>query len=216
MFDPQDPHAGLPALTEGPAPKDAAGAVVLVHGRGASAEDIYSLFTTLDVDGLAVVAPRAADDSWYPYSFLSPMDRNEPKLGSALRTLGRVVAGLEAQGVPMSRIALLGFSQGACLALEFAARHARRYGAVIGLSGGLIGPPATPRDYQGSLAGTPVFLGCSDIDAHIPAGRVRESAEVLARLGASVDARLYPGMGHTVNVEEVHAARALMLALAAR
>ena len=216
MFDPQDPHAGLPALTEGPAPKDAAGAVVLVHGRGASAEDIYSLFTALDVDGLAVVAPRAADDSWYPYSFLSPMDRNEPKLGSALRTLGRVVAGLEAQGVPASRIALLGFSQGACLSLEFAARHPRRYGAVIGLSGGLIGPPGTPRDYPGSMAGTPVFLGCSDIDAHIPEGRVRESAEVLARLGASVDARIYPGMGHTVNVEEVQAARALVLPLTAR
>ena len=216
MFDPQDPHAGLPALTDGPAPKDAAGAIVLVHGRGASPEDIYTVFEALEVPGLAVVAPRAADDTWYPYSFLSPMARNEPKLGSALRALGRVVEDLAAQGVPAARIALLGFSQGACLSLEFAARHPRRYGAVIALSGGLIGPPGTPRDYPGSLAGTPVFLGCSDVDAHIPVDRVRESAEVMARLGASVDARIYPGMGHTVNADELTAARGLVRGLETR
>jgi predicted esterase len=216
MFDPQDPHAGQPALTDGPAPKDAAGAIVLVHGRGASPEDIYTVFEALEVPGLAVVAPRAADATWYPYSFLSPTARNEPKLGSALRTLGRTVADLEAQGLPAARIALLGFSQGACLSLEFVARHPRRFGAVVALSGGLIGPPGTPRDYPGSLEGTPVFLGCSDVDAHIPVERVRESAEVLARLGAAVDARIYPGMGHTVNGDELKAARALVLALAAR
>jgi predicted esterase len=215
MFDPQDPHAGQPALTDGPAPKDAAGAIVLVHGRGASPEDIYTVFQALEVPDLAVVAPRAADNTWYPYSFLSPIARNEPKLGSALGTIRRLVRDLEAQGVPAERIALLGFSQGACLALEFTARHARRYGGVIALSGGLIGPPGTPRDYAGSLAGTPVFLGCSDVDAHIPVERVQESAEVLAQMAAAVDARIYPGMGHTVNGDELKAARALLQAMVA-
>src|SRR5207247_3256523 len=115
------------------------------------------------------------------------------------------------QGVTPGRIGVLGFSQGACLTLEFAARHARRYAAIAGLSGGLIGPPGTPRDYAGSLDGTPVFLGCSDVDAHIPLERVHESSEVFRRLGASVDERVYPGMGHLVNLDEIEAITALLI-----
>jgi predicted esterase len=111
--------------------------------------------------------------------------------------------------MPAERVGILGFSQGACLTLEFAARHPRRYKAIVGLSGGLIGPPGTPRDYAGSMEDTPVFLGCSDVDAHIPVERVRESAEVFRRLGAQVDERIYPGMGHTVNEDELAAVRAL-------
>jgi predicted esterase len=129
--------------------------------------------------------------------------------------VARAIAEAEEAGIPAERIVLLGFSQGACLATEFAARHARRYGGVAALSGGLIGPDGTPRDYPGSLDGTPVFLGCSDVDGHIPATRVRESAEVLRALGGAVDMRLYPGMGHTINEDEIAAVRAIMDAVAA-
>jgi predicted esterase len=138
------------------------------------------------------------------------MERNEPWLSSALEQLGALVAHVEAAGVPAERIVLLGFSQGACLATEFAARNARRYGGVVAFSGGLIGPPGTPRDYSGSFAGTPVFLGCSDRDPHIPRERVDESAAVLERLGAAVTERIYPAMGHTVNEDEIEAARGIL------
>jgi predicted esterase len=159
---------------------------------------------------LAFLAPQAAGHTWYPLSFLSPLERNEPWLTSALGTLERLVSTLESQGIPSQRIGLLGFSQGACLSLEFAARHPRHYAAVIAFSGGLIGPPGTPRTYTGSLAGTPVFLGCSDVDPHIPVDRVRESAAVLKEMHASVDTRIYPGMGHTINQDELTVARALL------
>jgi predicted esterase len=128
--------------------------------------------------------------------------------------LGGIVDQLQAQGLPAERIGLLGFSQGACLATEFAARNVRRYGCVLALSGGLIGPPGTPRDYGGSLAGTPVFLGCSDIDPHIPLERVQESAAVLSGMGAEVDERIYPGMGHVVNDDEIAAVRELVRGMA--
>jgi predicted esterase len=161
------------------------------------------------------VAPQAAGYSWYPYSFLAPMQQNEPWLSSALARIGEVVAQLEAEGVPEERIVLLGFSQGACLSLEYAARNPRRYGAVIGLSGGLIGPPGTPRNYPGSLAGTPVFLGCSDRDPHIPRERVDETAEVLRTMGGEVTERIYPAMGHTVNQDEVDFVRQFLEHVAA-
>jgi predicted esterase len=189
--------------------------MIMVHGRGASADDMLSLAAALDVPDLACLAPQASGRSWYPLSFLAPIPDNEPGITSGLGVLADLVAALGGQGVPPDRIALLGFSQGACLSLEFAARHAQRYAAVAGLSGGLIGPPGTPRDYRGSLAGTPVFLGCSDIDAHIPLARVHESAEVFRRMGASVDERIYPGMGHTVTEDEMAAVRAQLL-IAAR
>ena len=151
-----------------------------------------------------------ADARNCPVSFLSPMQDNEPGLTSALGVLARLVERLTAQQIPPERIALLGFSQGACLSLEFAARHPQRYKAVVGLSGGLIGPPGTPRDYPGSFDGAPVFLGCSDVDAHIPLARVQESADVFRRMGAAVDERIYPGMGHTVNEDEIAAIQSLL------
>ncbi len=181
-----------------------------MHGRGASAEDILGLAREFHSTDIMYLAPQAAGNTWYPYSFLSPIERNEPFLSSALHVLETLVNTLGQQGFGAERIGFLGFSQGACLSLEFAARHAGRYAGVVGLSGGLIGPPGTPRDYEGSFDGTPVFLGCSDVDAHIPVERVNESAEVFRRMGAEVDERIYRQMGHTVNGDEIDAVRALL------
>lgn len=178
-------------------------AVVLVHGRGATADGMLGITDAFGVADVAYVAPQAAGMTWYPKSFLSPLMDNEPYLTHALATIDGVVTDIVAQGVPRERVVLLGFSQGACLALEYAARNARRWGGVVALSGGLIGPDGTPRDYAGSLAGTPVFLGCSDVDAHIPLDRVHASAEIMTRLGADVTKRIYPGMGHTIVDDEV-------------
>jgi len=206
----EDPHRGARVFAHGPKPVDARLAIVLLHGRGGSAEDILGLGRELRVDDVAWLAPAAAGQTWYPYSFLTPIERNEPYLSSALSLLGGIVQQLAADGVPRERVGLLGFSQGACLSLEFAARHAGRYAALVGLSGGLIGPPGTPRDYQGSFGGTPVFLGCSDVDSHIPLERVHETSDLFRRMGASVDERIYPRMGHTVNEDEIEAVRAIL------
>src|SRR2546425_9353487 len=187
--------------------------MVMVHGRGASAESILDLAVELHQPGFAYLAPQAAGDTWYPYSFLVPLARNEPGLSSGLAAIANVLAQVAQAGIPLERTMLLGFSQGACLALEFVARNARRYGGVAGLSGGLIGPDGTPRDYPGSLAGTPVFLGCSDVDPHVPKERVQQSAEVLQRLGGNVTARLYPSMGHTVNRDELRFVQTMMAVL---
>lgn len=178
-------------------------AVVMIHGRGASADGMLGLASEFVVPGIAYVAPQAPGSTWYPYSFLAPLSQNEPALSLALATVDGIVADVVAQGVPHERIVLLGFSQGACLALEYAARHARRWGGVVALSGGLIGPDGTPRDYAGRLDGTPVFLGCSDVDSHIPLDRVHESADVLAKIGGIVTTRIYPGIGHTIVADEV-------------
>ncbi len=204
------PHQGLPLAAAGKPLAEARGAVILIHGRGASAESILELAAYLPQPDLAWLAPQAADSTWYPYSFLAPLEKNEPYLSSALARVAEVVALAEAAGLPPERIFLGGFSQGACLASEFVARNARRYGGLIAFSGGLIGPDGTPRDYAGSLSGMPVFIGCSDVDPHIPVGRVRETAAVLARLGATVDSRIYPRMGHTINQDEMDAAAALL------
>lgn len=178
-------------------------AMILVHGRGANAEGMLGLADAFDTSDVAYVAPQARSGSWYPYSFMAPISQNEPYLSEALKTLSDVVGDFERQGVPSERIVLLGFSQGGCLALEFAARNARRFGGIVGLSGGLIGPEGTPRNYAGSLAGTPVFLGCSDVDFHIPLVRVHESTEVLTALDGNVTEIIYPGMGHTIVQDEV-------------
>ena len=208
------PHAGQPVVTAGRPLAEAAGAVVLVHGRGATAESILTLAPEIGRPDLAYLAPQAAGLTWYPYSFLAPFEMNEPGLSSGLSVLAGLVERIEAAGVPAERTLLLGFSQGACLTLEHAARNARRYGGVAGLSGGLIGPPGTPRDYPGSLADTPVFLGCSDRDPHIPEERVHETARVLGALGAEVTERIYPGLGHTVNEDELEHVRAMVAAMA--
>ena len=209
----RDPHRNAVVLTAGVPLEAADAAMILVHGRGASADDILTLAPEIDRPGFAYLAPQAAGNTWYPYSFLVPIAQNEPYLSSALAHLGAVLAHVEAAGLPPERVMLLGFSQGACLALEYACRHARRYGGLVGLSGGLIGPDGTPRNYPGSLDGTPVFLGCSDVDFHIPKERVTETADVLRRLGANVAMRLYTGMGHTINEDELEAVRQLMAAL---
>jgi predicted esterase len=182
----------------------------MIHGRGATAESILTLVPAIDTPGFAYFAPQAAGNTWYPNSFLSPIPTNEPGISSGLEAIEDLVATINAASIPPERTMLLGFSQGACLSLEYAARHARRYGGIAGLSGGLIGPDGTPRDYAGSFAHTPVFLGCSDVDSHIPAQRVRETAVVFERMDAVVTMKLYPGMGHTVNDDEINAVRELM------
>jgi len=185
-------------------------AMILVHGRGASAESMLSLADVFAQPDFAYLAPQATRGTWYPYSFLAPLEDNEPWLSSALQTIADALGSLEQDGFAAERVAILGFSQGGCLALEYVARHARRYGAVEGLSAGLIGPEGTPRDYAGSLAGTPMFLGCSDTDAHIPLARVRESSRVLGALGAQLRETIYPGMGHTISDDEIARVRGLM------
>jgi predicted esterase len=194
----------------GPALANADAAAILVHGRGGTAEDILQLGRAIGTEGVAWLAPQAAGGAWYPLSFLAPVDSNEPWLSSALAVLDRLIRRCGEAGLRPERVALLGFSQGACLAAEYAARHARRYGGLVLFSGGLIGPPETPREYGGSLAGTPAFLGCSDVDPHVPVERVHETAAVLERLGAEVDERIYPGLGHTVDPDEIENARRLL------
>jgi len=207
------PHQGQPLLAAGEPLDRARAAMVIVHGRGASAESILDLAIELNQSGWAYLAPQAAGNTWYPHSFLAPLASNEPGLSSGLAALTNVLAHVAQAGIPQERTMLLGFSQGACLALEFVARNARSYGGVAGLSGGLIGPDGTPRDYPGSLAGTPVFLCCSDVDFHVPKERVQLTAEVLQRLGGKVTMRLYPGMGHTVNQDEIDFVRGMMATL---
>ena len=206
-----EPHAGQPVLRSGPSPKDAQLVAILLHGRGASADDILGLAHQFSATDIAYVAPQVAGSTWYPYSFLAPIAQNEPWLGSALRVVAGLVEDCAQQGIPSERLVVLGFSQGACLTLEFAARHACRYAAVVAFTGGLIGPPGTPREYAGDFADTPVFIGSSDVDPHVPLERVQESTAVFQRMGASVDERIYPRMGHTINADELRAAAALLV-----
>lgn len=198
-----DPHARVAVFREGPPLEEATAAAILLHGRGGSARDILGLARALDEPRLACLAPQAADRAWYPQSFLAPVERNEPWLSSALDLVRRLLDTLAEAEITAERTLLLGFSQGACLALEFAARNAARYGGVAGLAGGLIGAPGTARDYPGSLEGTPVFLGCGDRDPFVPVERIEETAVVLTGLDAGMTKRLYPGMGHVVNEDEL-------------
>jgi phospholipase/carboxylesterase len=183
---------------------------VLLHGRGATADSMLALAEVLAQPDFAYIAPQAPGGSWYPYSFMDPIEQNEPHLSRSLATVRNLLGTLSAQGFGAHRVVLLGFSQGGCLALEYAARNARRYGGVIGLSAGLIGPQGAPRDHIGSLDGTRVFVGCSDIDAHIPLSRVQETSRTLRRLGGDVVERIYPGMGHIINDDEVHHVRGIL------
>lgn len=211
----QNPHGGQTVRMAGAPLDQAKAAMLMVHGRGATAEDVLTLAHELHQPEFAYLAPQAAGNTWYPNRFLVPLEQNEPWLSSALAFVGDVFAQIVNAGIPSERIFLLGFSQGACLTLEFAARNARLYGGIVGLSGALIGPDDTPRDYKGSLEGTPIFLGCSDVDFHVPKERVDQTAEIMHRLGGNVTKRLYPNMGHSVNQDEVDFVRGMMQSLIA-
>ena len=205
------PHAGRPIAAAGTPLAEAEGALILVHGRGGSADEMLGLVELLAPPRTVCLAPQAAGHTWYPHRFVEPVEVNEPHLGSALSVLGELLDRVAEAGIPPERTGLLGFSQGACLALEFARRRAQRLGAVIGLSGGLIGdrvapPPAGARPFEGM----PVLLGCSERDPHIPIGRVRETDEVMRALGAEVVTRVYPGSGHGINEDEVDLARRIL------
>jgi len=199
----QSPHQDQQLLYAGADLKDAKAAMVMVHGRGASGHDILTLAPDLKQPDFAYVAPQAYGNSWYPYSFLAPMSQNEPELSSGLQAIADVLEQLKEAGLPAERVMLLGFSQGGCLTLEFAARNAQRFGGLVGLSAGLIGPEGTPRDYPGTMGGTPLFLGCDDQDFHIPQERVHETTAVFEKLGGDVTERLYSNLGHAINQDEV-------------
>jgi phospholipase/carboxylesterase len=205
-----DPHGNQPILQRGRALDSAKGAVILVHGRGASAADILSLVDDLDFPELAYLAPDAAGHTWYPYSFMAPIEQNQPWLNSALSLLAEAVERATAAGTPRHKVAFVGFSQGACLATEFVARNAARYGGLVAFTGGLIGPPGMKFNYSGELSGTPCFLGAGDPDPHVPWARVEESASVLSALGGVVTLRRYPGLPHTISQDEVEQAKDIL------
>ena len=210
------PHAGQPVLRAGADPRAAQAAMIMIHGRNAAPANILDLVPVLARPEFLYVAPAASGGTWYPFSFMAPRQQNEPGISSGLFVIDSLVNDLMAQGFAPEKIMLLGFSQGACLTSEFAIRHPRRYGGVMVLSGGLIGPPGTTwDDVTTSLDGTPVFLGCSDVDSHIPAERVLESEVVFRRIGASVTRKLYPGMGHTVIGDEIEQVQRVMDAVLA-
>ena len=207
------PHQGQQVFTAGRPLAEAQAAMILLHGRGATAVSILELAKELYHPAFTYLAPQATGNTWYPYSFLAPMAQNEPGLSSGLQAIADLVNQVEEAGIPTERIVLAGFSQGACLASEFMARNARRFGGLLAFSGGLIGPPGTSRGYAGSLAGTPVFLGCSDVDFHIPLERVEETAVTLANLGANVNKQIYPNMGHTIVQAEIDQANRIVQAI---
>jgi predicted esterase len=210
-----DPHGEEP-LVEAGEPLGTAPVLIMVHGRGAAPPNILELVPRLGRSGWTYLAPTAAGRTWYPYSFMADRAQNEPGLSSALDVLERLVDRVMRAGIPPSRMALLGFSQGACLTAEFALRHPRRYGAVFIFSGGVIGAPGTIQPTPGSFKGTPIFLGCSDVDAHVPRSRVEESAALFTAMGAATTCRIYPGMGHLVSDDEIAFARDAMQAIEGR
>ncbi|SEM19097.1 phospholipase/carboxylesterase [bacterium A37T11] len=200
----------LPTLKAGKLLKEAEKAIILLHGRGASAEDILSLNTYLHLGDMAILAPQASRNSWYPYSFMAPMDQNQPALDSALHIVESAVSEVLAAGIPLSRLYFAGFSQGACLTLEYVARHATLYGGVLALTGGLIGEQLQMSNYQGDFAGTPILISTGNPDPHVPLKRVEESVEVLRALNAKVSFHVFPGRPHTISKEEIDVANKLL------
>ncbi len=205
-----DPHRDQPVLRSGVPLTEAAAVLILLHGRGASAEDILSLGEAFGQPQFAYLAPQAANNTWYPHSFLAPLEQNEPYLSSALAKIRATLKLATAAGIPLQRIVVCGFSQGACLATEFVARHPHRYGGLIAFTGGLIGPLESAFNYAGDLAGMPAFFGSGDPDPHVPWKRVQQSADVLKLMGAEVTVRRYPGRPHTITPDEIDAAHQLV------
>ncbi len=204
------PHEDQPVFYKGKKLETADAAMIMVHGRGATAESILTLANEFNVDGIAYLAPQANMNTWYPYSFLAPIEINEPGITSGLELIDSIVNDLLSKGFSMDKIFLLGFSQGACLSLEYAARNPANFGGVFGLSGGLIGPTGTPRNYKGSFNGSVVFLGCSDVDPHIPIERVDETEKVFLEMNANVTKRIYKGMDHTINQDEINFIKSIL------
>ena len=192
---------------------DAPVVVIMIHGRGAGPQNILELAPALGEPNATYLAPSAANSTWYPYSFMTEIARNEPFLSSALSVIAALVSDIERAGISRDRIVVLGFSQGACLTTEFAIRNASRFGGFVAFSGGAIGPAGTTWDESGRFDGTPIFFGCSDVDPHIPEPRVLESAEMCERMGANVTRKIYPGMGHLVNDDEITHARRILRVL---
>jgi predicted esterase len=208
------PHGGQTVMRAGAALAGARAAVIMVHGRGAGPANILDLVPRIGCPGVAYLAPAASGGTWYPKGFMAEIEGNVPGIASGISVIHSLIDEVVASGVPAERLMLLGFSQGACLTSTAAQRRPDRYGGIMVFSGGLIGPPGTSWAEQGSFHATPVFFGCSDVDAHVPETRVRESAAVFNRMGADVTTRIYPGMGHLVNDEEAGFAQDLLLQLA--
>ncbi len=181
--------------------------VIMLHGRGSSPEDILGLRPHFDFPDTLFIAPRARNNTWYPQRFIRPVSENEPWLTSALETVSQAI---QQTGLPLEKIVLLGFSQGACLALEYAARHGGRFGGVIAFSGGLIGSNTEVGKLAKPLLETPVLIGCDEADFHIDLARVQQSSKILTSLGANVDTRIYKGLGHSINSDEITAARSIL------
>jgi predicted esterase len=208
MFE--NPHNDQPVLFSGVPIDKARKAIILIHGRGSTADNILGLTNEFDDDSFLYAAPQAAGNTWYPYSFLAPVEYNEPGLSSGLKIIDKLFKKLNDKAIDSSKIILLGFSQGACLALEYACRNAKKFMGVIGLSGGLIGETVNKNNYSGNFELTPVFLGCSDSDPHIPLERINQTEEIMEELGAAVTKRIYKGMGHTINSDEISIIRTIM------
>jgi len=205
-----NPHLSQPVQWRGCAPESARITVIMVHGRGRDTDDILGIVDRLELPDVAFLAATAFENSWYPNRFMDPLESNQPRLDQALERVDSLAARLMGNGVVCKSIVLLGFSQGACLVSEYAVRHARRYGGIIALTGGLIGPAGSQWDFPGSFHGTPVFLGTSDADEWVPVARVQETGHVMAGMGADVELKIYPGLEHIVNDDEVAQARKLI------
>lgn len=200
----------LENITTGLSLKEAGKVLIMIHGRGASSQDILSLSRHLEVDNFALIAPQAENNTWYPYSFLAPIPENEPSLSKSLSTIAGIVEEVQKNGIRTEDIYILGFSQGACLALEFVARNPSRYGGVVGFTGGLIGDHLAEENYSGNLEDTPIFIGTSNPDMHVPVERVNETETILKRMGAAVTKKIYDNMGHTINQDEIDHANQLI------
>ncbi|MFT3748898.1 MAG: dienelactone hydrolase family protein [Agriterribacter sp.] len=185
-------------------------ALIMLHGRGGSAEDILSLATHLNVKNYLLAAPQATNNTWYPYSFLAPVAENQPWLDGALTLVGKTVEQAIEKGIAKDHIYFLGFSQGACLALEYITRNAVKYGGAVAFTGGLIGDKVYPENYKGRFEKTPVFIGTSDPDAHVPVERVYASVNILKQMGADVIEKIYPNMGHTITQDEINLANQIV------